>query len=512
MLVPVSMWLLLLGVVLAYLIHSIRYQARINRLTSNWPGPPSLPILGHLHIFAKIIGPRPFKRAAELINCHLQDHRGKLWLGTKLYILDCNPKDIQALCSAKQLLQKTSDYRVFENWLGAGVFTSRVDKWMHSRKMIAPTFNYSMVKQFVHIFERQARILLDRLATLADTDQPVDFFQFISCCTLDTICETALGTTVNSQSGEKSEYLDAVREIFHVFDTRLKNLLYRYPLIYYFTPLAARERQLLKILHGFTKGIVTKRLAQLASDLANGNNEATSDAESRQQQTRSLLDNLLLARGADGQPLKEREIREEVDTIIFGGFDLTAAMLKFFMYNMTLHVEYQQQCREEIWRVCGRDAATAITIEQMRELVYLEMCIKETLRMYPSAPITARRATANCTINNFFIPKGSDVIISPMYMGRCKEFFPEPLVFRPQRWARDAQPKIEPSTYIPFMTGPRSCLGQRYAMVMLKLVLAHLLRSFYFEPLGERQEKARLIFVMTLHTKDPYYCKIRAVK
>lgn len=204
--------LLLLAAVLAYLIYSYRYQARINRLTSNWPGPPSLPIIGHLHIFARIIGPRPFKRVTELINCHLKDHRGKLWLGTKFYVFDCNPKDIQALCSAKQLLQKTSDYRVFENWLCEGVFTSGVDKWMHRRKMIAPAFNYGMIKQFVDVYERQARILLSRLSALADNRQPVDFFQLISCYTLDTICETALGTSVDSQSGQRSEYFDAVRE------------------------------------------------------------------------------------------------------------------------------------------------------------------------------------------------------------------------------------------------------------------------------------------------------------
>ncbi|EDW70694.1 probable cytochrome P450 312a1 [Drosophila virilis] len=511
MLDSLLIWLLF-SLVFIYLVNSYRYQARINRLTSNWPGPPSLPIIGHLHIFARIIGPRPFKRATELINCHLKEHRGKLWLGTKLYMLDCNPKDIQALCSAQQLLQKTSDYRVFENWLCEGVFTSGIEKWMHRRKIISPAFNYGMIKQFVNIYERQARILLSRLDKLADTNQPVDFFQLVSCFTLDTICETALGTTVNSQSGEKSEYFNAVRDIFHVFDCRLKNLLYRSSLIYRFTPLAAREKKNLKILHGFTEGIITERLDQINSDLANRNCVTTKNVESHQGKTLSLLDTLLLARTPDGQPLQLKDIREEVDTIIFGGFDLTATALKFFMYNMTLHMAYQQLCREEIWQVCGRNTDTAITMEQLRELEYLEMCIKESMRLYPSAPLTARRATANCTINDFFIPKGCDVIISPMYMGRCEDFFPEPLAFKPQRWARDADRTVEPSTYIPFMMGARSCLGQRYAMVMMKLVLAHLLRNFIFEPVGERQEKTRLMFVITLHTKNPYYCKVRAIK
>ncbi|KAH8260885.1 hypothetical protein KR044_000016 [Drosophila immigrans] len=504
---PLLIWLLCC-VFIAYLAYACQYHARINRLTSNWPGPPSLPIIGHLHIFVRLIGPHPFRRATDLIRVHLKEHRGKLWLGPKLYLFDCNPKDIQALCSAQQLLQKTADYRVFENWLCEGLFTSGVEKWTHRRKMIAPAFNYSMIKQFVPVFERQARILVDRFAKLADTNEPVDFYQYISCYTLDTICETALGATVNAQSGQKSDYFDAVRDVVHIIDYRLKNLFYRNKHIYNLTALAAKEQQIIKILHGFTEGIIQRRFEQLNADLANSNCEAMKDSEFGEKRTFSCLDSLLLARTPEGKPLQVKDIREEVDTIIFGGFDLTACTLKFFMYNMTMHMDYQQLCREEILQVCGKDTGEPITLEQLRQLDYLEMCIKESMRLYPSGPFTTRRATANCKINDFFIPKGADVIISPFYMGRCAEFFPDPLVYKPQRWAES---KIEPSTFLPFMAGARSCLGQRYAMVMMKLVLCHLLRKYYFEPVGERQEKARLIFVITLHTKKPYYCKLRAV-
>lgn len=97
-------------------------------------------------------------------------------------------------------------------------------------------------------------------------------------------------------------------------------------------------------------------------------------------------------------------------------------------------------------------------------------------------------------------------------MGRCKEFFPEPMTFKPERWASGAEPKIDATTFIPFMKGARSCLGQRYAMVMLKLVLAHLLRNYLFEPLGERQVKMKLTFVITLHTLEPYLCRVRKIE
>ncbi|KAH8328433.1 hypothetical protein KR067_009261 [Drosophila pandora] len=504
---------LLLIAILLYLLYVVEHQTRLDRLTHNWPAPPALPIIGHLHILAKLVGPHPFRRATEVITTHLKDHRGKLWMGTKLYLLDCNPKDIQALCSAQQLLQKTNDYMVFENWLCEGIFTSGFEKWAHRRKIITPAFNYAMIKQFVKVFEKQSRILVARLFEFSVTGEPVDFHHMISCFTLDTICETALGVTVGAQSNEKSDYLNAVKEILVIIDLRLKNLFYRSSRIFQFTSHFRKEQELLKTLHGFTEGIIQKRMDELRQDEENRNvptlNPKDLDGD---RPIMSFLDTLLQASGPDGKPLSVKDIREEVDTIIFGGFDLTATTLNFFMYNMTLHPEYQVRCREEVWDVCGRDTSEPITAEHVRGLEFLEACIKETLRMYPSGPLTARKATANCQINDFFIPKGSDVLISPIYMGRCKEFFPEPMTFKPERWASGAEPKIDATTFIPFMKGARSCLGQRYAMVMLKLVLAHLLRNYLFEPLGERQVKMKLTFVITLHTVEPYLCRVRKIE
>lgn len=430
-------------------------------------------------------------------------------MGTKLYLVDCNPKDIQALCSAQQLLQKTNDYRVFENWLCEGLFTSGFEKWSHRRKIVMPAFNYTMIKQFVAVFEKQSRILLTNVAKFAESGDQIDFLQLISCFTLDTICETALGVSVGSQSSAKSEYLDAVKSILVIIDKRLKNIFYRNSFIFKRTSHYKREQELIKTLHGFTEGIIQKRIDEINQDAENRNYQS-SDAElDGVKRTLCFLDTLLLSKGPDGKPLTVKDIREEVDTIIFGGFDLTATTLNFFMYNMTLHPEHQQRCREEVWSVCGKEKSEPISIEQVRQLEFLEACIKETLRMYPSGPLTARKATANCTINDFFIPKGSDVIISPIYMGRCKDFFPDPMVFKPDRWAIGAEPKIEATTFIPFMAGARSCMGQRYAMVMLKMVLAHLLRNFLFEPLGERQVKLKLNFVITLHTVEPYLCRAK---
>ncbi|KAH8239508.1 hypothetical protein KR032_005102, partial [Drosophila birchii] len=494
-----------------YLLNVVESQARLDRLTHNWPGPPSLPIIGHLHIMAKVLG-QPFHRASEIIISHLTDHRGKIWIGTKLYLVDCNPKDIQALCDAHQLLHKTDDYHVLGDWLGDGILVSNGEKWAHRRKITVPTFNYTMIKEFAFVFEKQSRILIDRLEEYAETGRQVDFLQFISCFTLDSFCETALGVSVGTQLDGYSDYVKAVRDMLDIVDMRLKNPLFHINFIYRQSRHFKRQEELLKTLHGFRESIIQKRFHEIQQDENNKNLNSTKSAVVEEEKPNlCFLDTLLKAKGPDGKPLTVKDIREEVDTIIFGGFELVASTLNFFMYNMTLHPEHQARCREEVWSVCGRDTTKPISIEQLKELEFLEACVKESLRLYPTAPIVYRKASSNVQINDFFIPKDSNVIISLFYMGRCKEFFPNPTLFNPDRWASGAEPKIDASTFIPFMKGGRSCVGQRYAMVLIKMALAHLLRSYQFVPLGERQVKMKLNFVITLHTMEPFLCRVKKI-
>ncbi|XP_030372062.1 uncharacterized protein LOC115622298 [Scaptodrosophila lebanonensis] len=458
-----------------------------------------------MHIIFRLGGLNPFKQAEKHVFPYLKDHRCKIWAGASLVFLNCNPKDLQALCSAPHLLEKGKQYQIYESWLCQGIFTSRVEKWTKGRKMLMPAFSYGMLKQFVDVFNRQTQVLLSRLRIMASTGESVDFFKYSSSFTLDTICETAMGVSVGAQSVQKSEYFEAVKAILQIYDRRLRNPIYHLHFIYKLSPLCRREGQIIKKLHRFSERIIKERREQLNKEQANQiiSSAATEDIDGRRNLT--FIDILLNAKTEEGQPLLDKEIREEVDTIIVAGFDLTATTLKFFIFEMCKHPEIQELCREEIWQVCGKDPKEPITIEQVRQLEYVDMCLKETLRLYPSGCVVSRRATANFHLNDLYIPANSEVVFSPLYMGRCADFFPEPLKFMPSRWSPDAEHKIQASTYIPFLTGVRSCIGQRYAMIKMKLVIAHCLKNFQFSPVDDWDAEKELAFVITLKTLTPFY-------
>lgn len=165
----------------------------------------------------------------------------------------------------------------------------------------------------------------------------------------------------------------------------------------------------------------------------------------------ALLD-ILLQSTVDDQPLANEDIREEVDTFMFAGHDTTTSGISFCLYNIAKYPEVQQKVFEEIRKEISDDEA--LTLSHISKLRYLELVIKETLRLYPSVPYFARRLTEEVMLEGYTFPKGCNLAISPYLMGRDPEIFPDPLAFTPERFdVETTVEKINPYAYVPFSAG-----------------------------------------------------------
>jgi len=248
---------------------------------------------------------------------------------------------------------------------------------------------------------------------------------------------------------------------------------------------------------------------------------------------------ILLQSTIDDRPLSNLDIREEVDTFMFEGHDTTSSALMFFFYNIATHPEAQRKCFEEIRSVVGQDKATPVTYELLNHLHYVDLCIKETLRMYPSVPLLGRKVLEDCEISEWaqmvlllilfifnmkkviatiilplsdgkFIPAGTNIGISPLYLGRREELFSEPNSFKPERFdVVTTAEKLNPYAYIPFSAGPRNCIGQKFAMLEIKAIVANVLRHYEVDFVGDTSEPPVLIAELILRTKDPLMFKVR---
>lgn len=166
----------------------------------------------------------------------------------------------------------------------------------------------------------------------------------------------------------------------------------RFDFIFKLTAFHVRQKKLLKIVHGFTDDVILTRRARLTASDDYGSDEIDL------KQKPALID-ILLRATIDGSSLTDMDIREEVDTFMFAGHDTTASGIAFCLYNISKYSEVQQKAFEEIRKVIGDDTRKEITLKDLNELHYLELVIKETLRLFPAVPFIGRKITEDTVIS-----------------------------------------------------------------------------------------------------------------
>lgn len=180
-----------------------------------------------------------------------------------------------------------------------------------------------------------------------------------------------------------------------------------------------------------------------------------------------LLTMLLNTQDADsGQLLSDQEIRDEIATIFFAGYETTTTTLAWVWYLLSQHPAVREKLLAEI----GQNGQP-----NPQQMHYLDQVIKETLRLYPAAWLFDREPVETLTLGGYTVPAGQTLFISPYLVHRNPAYFDEPDSFRPERFANGAEKHLPRFAYFPFGGGPRVCIGQPFALHTIMLVLATLL-------------------------------------
>ncbi|CAL4170143.1 unnamed protein product [Meganyctiphanes norvegica] len=129
-----------------------------------------------------------------------------------------------------------------------------------------------------------------------------------------------------------------------------------------------------------------------------------------------------------------------------------------------------------------------INMDDLPNLKYLECCIKEALRIYPAVPFFAREITKEINIDNYVIPIGSTVQVMTYALHRDEEHFPDPEVFKPERFSTENCKDRHPYAYVPFSAGPRNCIGQKFAMMEMKIMLATIIKQIKITSQEEQKD------------------------
>uniref|UniRef100_A0A2M4A9G3 Putative cytochrome n=1 Tax=Anopheles triannulatus TaxID=58253 RepID=A0A2M4A9G3_9DIPT len=478
----------LVAVVIVTVLYLFCGYGEMLRYTGKLGGPRAYPIIGNGLMFLNKSPPEFLRVVKKLIEQYGECFR--VWLGTQLVIVVTDPKDIEVILSSPKYIDKSTEYDFIRPWLGEGLLTSAGRKWHTHRKVITPTFHFKILEQFVEIFDRQSTTFVKMLQPFAVSGKTFDIFPQVTLCALDVICESAMGTKVDAQLHSTSSYVLAVKEITNLIQLRFYDFLIRYNFFFRLSSNNRKQKKVLKTLHNYTDSVIRDRRKQLANVSITGESQEPTDNELGIKRKMAFLD-MLLQSSIDGRPLTDLEIREEVDTFMFEGHDTTTSAISFLLQSLAKNPAIQQKVFDEVRNIVGDDRTQPVTMAMLNEMSYLDLVIKETLRLYPSVPMIGRKMYRTTEINGKIIPSGANVIIMPFFLGRNPKYYENPEKFDPDRFnVETSAEKLNPYQYIPFSAGPRNCIGQKFAVAELKSLVSKVLRHYEILPPTEQWDES----------------------
>ncbi|XP_022827266.1 cytochrome P450 4C1-like [Spodoptera litura] len=441
-----------------------------NKLKPRGPSPPvypgALPILGHAH---QLYGdPIHFWVIQKKMYQFSLDNGGvsEIRFGPHSVYMVTDPDD--SLVVANTCLNKPYYYEFAKEMFNRGLVTASLTTWKPHRRLLYPAFNMQVLATFVSEYNTQARNLVKALTSEVGKE-PFNVRHYLVNQLLKTVCQTSLGLETKDKSIDE-DYANATEDLFMLFVERLKKLYLHLPWIFAWSSLKARQDQLLKIMNDAMFRVIDRRKAELKGNVDKNKTDI------RDVKFKPLLDQLLeLSDTQDA--LSDAEIREHLDTVVAAAYDTTSIAVTYALILLGTYPEVQDRAYKEVQSVLG-DEDKDFSKDDLQRLVYLEAVLKESMRMYPSVPCVARSIEADVKLKNYTLPAGASCMISIYGLNHHAIWGPDVDQFKPERWLDPSTLPDNPNVFCSFSIGKRNCLGRLYAMLVMKTMLAHVLRKF----------------------------------
>ncbi|KAJ8709483.1 hypothetical protein PYW08_009487 [Mythimna loreyi] len=364
-------------------------------------------------------------------------------------------------------LEKDSYYDFAEPWLGDGLITARYAVWKDHHKHVHPAFNQTFLDTFIGVFNSQSRKLVKSFENNAGKG-PFDHYTKTQQIALETICLTALGVDF-SDSSFITNYIDALDPMFSTTVERFTKPWWHSSYLFSFSKLKKTQDFYMKILQSMASLVLKKRKSEV---FGNTDAERSITPETK---FKPFIDNLL-EQSVEKGVFTDKQIREHIDTILVVGHQTTAHVLTYTMVLLGSHPDVQEKLFSEIQEVLGEDR----DVEKMdlSKLTYLEAVLKESLRVITVTPLIARKLERDIKLKNYTVSAGRTCVL--MFHGLHKHpmWGPDRHEFKPERWLEPGKMPDHPNAFAPFGLGRRRCIGKTYAMMSLKVTLAHVVRNY----------------------------------
>ncbi|XP_037618313.1 cytochrome P450 4F3 [Sebastes umbrosus] len=363
-------------------------------------------------------------------------------------------------------------------WLGQSLLLSNGQEWSRKRRLLTPAFHFDILKSYVVKFNTSTDTMHDKWRNLVGKGTTtVEMFDHVTLMTLDSLLKCAFSYNSNCQRST-SEYVSAIVELSDLVIDRRQKILHHWDWFYWKTQQGKRFRKALNTVHSFTREVVQKRRALISQQ-----EKTETDFTTAPRRKKDFVDIILLTKDEDGRGLTDEEIKAEANTFMFAGHDTTASAICWTLYNLARHDHYQEKCRQEVMDLMeGRDRHE-IEWEDLSNLPFTTMCIKESLRLHAPVQAVTRKYTKDMALpGDRIVPTGAICLVSIYGTHHNPAVWTNPHEFQPQRFDPTNTDGRASHAFIPFSSGPRNCIGQKFALAQLRVVVALTLLRFRLTP------------------------------
>ncbi|RVE75521.1 hypothetical protein OJAV_G00017720 [Oryzias javanicus] len=356
-------------------------------------------------------------------------------------------------------------------WLGQSLLLSNGEEWSRKRRLLTPAFHFDVLKESISTFNSSTNTMHEKWRRLLAAGQTsLEMFDHVTLMTLDSLLKCAFSFQSDCQESTCG-YVSAIVELSDLIIDRRFRILHHWDWIYWRTEQGQKFRRALRVVHEFTREVVQKRRALI------GQQGETSSKR------RDFVDIILMTKDEDGRSLSDEEIEAEANTFMFAGHDTTASAISWTLYNLAQHSHHQEKCRQEVMDLMQGRAGRDIAWEDLSDLPFTSMCISESLRLHPPVQAVTRKYTQDMPLpGNLTVPQGAICLVSIYGTQHNPAVWTNPHEFDPHRFDPEHKKSVSSHAFIPFSSGPRNCIGQKFAMAELRVVVALTLLRFRLRP------------------------------
>ncbi|XP_049516234.1 cytochrome P450 4V2 isoform X12 [Dermacentor silvarum] len=430
-----------------------------------------------------------FRVITELSKLH-EGKTFKAYIGIIPIVGVHTPNAVQAVLTAELKSDKPSMYKFLKPWLGSkNILMIGGDPWRSKRKLFMQGFQASAMENYCDFIGKSADCLVARIEKMLKEapDEPIRCLDNVQKCALDIIGRVILGVDLGVQGENHGNY----STYFHLLPV-LVSMRFFQPWtwldeLYILTHNGRLFRETMRKIKDITGGVTNTRKAELQKL---SNHTADSQAlEKNQDGSGSLfMDSLLLAHMKAPSSYTLDDVGKDADFMMLAGGDSSSCAISWSIYLFGLHPDIQRKVQEELDVVFKDRENMECTQEDLKRLQYMECCVKETLRLCPPFPYYGKVLDQDLTLDGCTLPKGVSCFINLFSLHRNPNEFERPEEYVPERFLSDEDTYHHPFSYVPFSAGPKNCLGQKFVMMEIKVVLAKVLSKFTVEATRPLQE------------------------